>query len=783
MGGVQALRDELRDARPLPLPHRAEGPSSCSRPRVVVRKRPLFELERERDFDVLSCEGSTDVWGDGDPAAMWITRAMLCADHKTMYCENHCFYADAVFDESASTAEVYASTVRPLVDGAFGPSRTSATVLCFGQTGSGKTYTLGGIIEALREDMPSSTAGWRVSALEIAGAVVTDLLHDSATCMLRDDAEGNTHVVPVALREQRPTSEASDAPLSVSVVVTTASEAIDLIVGASHRRSTHATGVHDASSRTHAVYKLEPLLTLEGDVSESASCGYLSLVDLAGSEWSRDQASHAKDRRKEAQEVNTSLSVLKACLAAREAVGTRTQRMPARDTALTRVLRGALEGDGRMALIATVSPASADAEHAIDTLYHVGLRVAPDAASDARQRVKGESSGRVVFGAAAADGSVCGAHVLTRRLVGKASLTRGQGASCEDEQRPLPSDPRQWTSAEVVRWWLDTSSEAVETINLEIDESATLPNDDTGENAGSLASGHDATGADQRVLVVLNGADWPPRTKMGLSFQPQADEADAYAPPVLSKVSPGTPVAKASPLIRPGARLLNCEVSLTDGLSIPPGNIHGEDTHKESIHPRALPKALKRSREELLAELRRGAQALIHVADALDSAKTEATRAHEEVPRKLDDDAALLRAWVMGGDAAREEERRRIANRTPEDLQAEEAKRVVAVAAAQVRLDEAKMALEAAAEKALRVEVILTFEPPPLGRAQVPRVPRHFSGASRLGQGDGKAFVNAYGDPDRGLRLLIGACEGDTRVAGAMHSALSSLLQGRDESD
>eukprot|EP00967_Tisochrysis_lutea_P019386 scaffold21986_cov30-Tisochrysis_lutea.AAC.3 len=93
------------------------------------------------------------------------------------------------------------------------------------------------------------------------------------------------------------------------------------------------------------------------------------------------------------------------------------------------------------------------------------------------------------------------------------------------------------------------------------------------------------------------------------------------------------------------------------------------------------------------------------------------------------------------------------------------------------------MALEAAAEKALRVEVILTFEPPPLGRAQVPRVPRHFSGASRLGQGDGKAFVNAYGDPDRGLRLLIGACEGDTRVAGAMHSALSSLLQGRDESD
>ena len=80
----------------------------------------------------------TDVWGEGDAAALWVTRAMLAADHRTMYCEHHGFYADAVFGEAASTAEVYNAVLGgPLQHG-------STTVLCFGQTGSGKTFTLAG---------------------------------------------------------------------------------------------------------------------------------------------------------------------------------------------------------------------------------------------------------------------------------------------------------------------------------------------------------------------------------------------------------------------------------------------------------------------------------------------------------------------------------------------------------------------------------------------------------------------------------------------------------------
>lgn len=180
--GVQAVREELASTgRPATPPLRGSAAASAQRPRVVFRKRPMFEGELTVDFDVLTSDGAADVWGEGAASAMWVTRAMLCADHKTMYTESHAFYADAVFDEDATTEELYKAAVQPLVRDAFccvgggGGGERSTTVLCFGQTGSGKTFTLGGIFDALRADMPCPEGGWRVSAYEIAGGAVSEM--------------------------------------------------------------------------------------------------------------------------------------------------------------------------------------------------------------------------------------------------------------------------------------------------------------------------------------------------------------------------------------------------------------------------------------------------------------------------------------------------------------------------------------------------------------------------------------------------------------------------------
>jgi len=91
--------------------------------------------------------------------------------------------------------------------------------------------------------------GWRVSAFEIAGSAVTDLLHASAPCTLRDDAEGNTHVVPVpppreaaggvaaatttTAASSTATAAAASSSSAANLIVGSAAKAIDAIVDAS----------------------------------------------------------------------------------------------------------------------------------------------------------------------------------------------------------------------------------------------------------------------------------------------------------------------------------------------------------------------------------------------------------------------------------------------------------------------------------------------------------------------------------------------------------------------
>jgi len=165
---IAALRAELSGARrPAPLP--ARRGTDDARPRIVLRKRPLFERETAADFDVITADCGGDVWGAGAASAFWVTRPMLGLDFDltltvkpVVYTESHAFYADAVFDETRSTAELYAATVQPLVAEALCGGGAQATVMCFGQTGSGKTHTTSGIIEELKRSLASGVVHCRL---------------------------------------------------------------------------------------------------------------------------------------------------------------------------------------------------------------------------------------------------------------------------------------------------------------------------------------------------------------------------------------------------------------------------------------------------------------------------------------------------------------------------------------------------------------------------------------------------------------------------------------------
>jgi kinesin family member 18/19 len=92
-------------------------------------------------------------------------------------------------------------------------------------------------------------------------------------------------------------------------------------------------------------------------IKEEASIGKLSLVDLAGSE----RANGAKGTRQvEGGKINKSLLTLGNCIQIL-AEGNRTH-IPYRESKLTRLLKEALGGNSRTAMLACLSPFSGTRE-------------------------------------------------------------------------------------------------------------------------------------------------------------------------------------------------------------------------------------------------------------------------------------------------------------------------------------------------------------------------------------------------------------------------------------
>lgn len=259
---------------------------------VAVRKRPLFAHESAKgDFDAIYCAR------DG----VWMHRTNMRADLKHMVCDSFDFaFSGGVFSEADDTDAVFRTAVGPLV-AATGAQGGVSTVMLFGQTGSGKTYTTNGLAErtatALFASLSTNTTV-SVICVEVAGTKIRDLLGDGAQVSLLEDGEGCMHLKG-----------------AVEVQTADATALQTTLAKAQTGRAAAATGVHDASSRSHSVCRVV-LREAEG-----RELGRVDLVDLAGSEWAADREQHSSERQREGAEINGSLMCLKACLRTAVALG------------------------------------------------------------------------------------------------------------------------------------------------------------------------------------------------------------------------------------------------------------------------------------------------------------------------------------------------------------------------------------------------------------------------------------------------------------------------------
>jgi hypothetical protein len=256
------------------------------------------------------------------------------------------------------------------------------------------------------------------SLIEIAGDAVFDLLNSRQPTQLRTANDGSVHPYPL-----------------IEPKVTTKEEMLQIIQYGLTIRSTAATGVNDSSSRSHAILKIYIQRTseeekkdkeekdgqegkekeIDSDDSETDEEkhkekesniieGTITLVDLAGSEQKIDSAHHDKERRRESSHINTSLMALKECIRARASANSSNTTAPPlhqhvyRKSKLTMALKNSFHlPHARTIVIATVSPASKDTEHSLNTLRHACV-MQGDGGGDEGSTAAGGGESRFIAG-------------------------------------------------------------------------------------------------------------------------------------------------------------------------------------------------------------------------------------------------------------------------------------------------------------------------------------------------------------------------------------------------
>lgn len=310
--------------------------------RVCVRARPL----------------TIEEVAEGD-------RVWELVDHGTIreaFVENRkrrIFHFDRIFDEDTRNEEVYEEFGRDVAQDVM--RGYHGALMAYGQTSTGKTHTMQGTpdepgliplaIEAcfayIEDEETSEKREYvmKVSYIEVYNETLRDLLGDGGEPRLVEDHREGSRLTNVA--------EAKVASIG---------DVFEAIVRGEAKRAVGETIMNSRSSRSHAVLRLD---VESRDRDGTTNVGTLSFVDLAGSERARPGSD--TDRLKEGCFINKSLHAL-AHVVAKLSSG-QPQHVPYRDSKLTRLLRPALGGNARAAVVCTISMARSAADETANTLH------------------------------------------------------------------------------------------------------------------------------------------------------------------------------------------------------------------------------------------------------------------------------------------------------------------------------------------------------------------------------------------------------------------------------
>ena len=369
--------------------HHQQNTNQNDNIKVLVRVRPFQEREKNVQKCVQACdrEQTIDLRG------------------KTANAQGS-FKFDYVRCEGALQREIFETigkdVVEKFLEGFHG------CVIAYGQTGAGKTFTMQGsndyshsnndnnnnneaandddddindglIPRALRRIFQECERGREngveheveCAYLEIYNEQLTDLFNERGCSggddMMMNDNDTNNNSNnnnDCFLQIREDPKNGTFVENLTKVQVNTAKETYDAFLRGSLRRRVGETEMNRNSSRSHSVFSI----TLKSTELHAEKKRTLHLVDLAGSE--RQKATEAAGARlKEASAINKSLSALGNVIKSLVDVANgRDRHVPFRDSKLTWLLKDALSGNAKCAVIACISPALINADETASTL-------------------------------------------------------------------------------------------------------------------------------------------------------------------------------------------------------------------------------------------------------------------------------------------------------------------------------------------------------------------------------------------------------------------------------
>jgi len=252
----------------------------------------------------------------------------------------------------------------------------NSSLFAYGQTGSGKSYSVFGYgvnkgivplfaeqmfkeIEEKKKSGAAITFEVKFSMLEIYNEQVRDLL----------DPNGQKKKGGLKIRQHPKRGFYADG--QKEVFVASYDDITARIDEGTVNRTVASTNMNATSSRAHTISGIRFVQKMVNEAGkEMEKKATINLVDLAGSERV-DSTGAMGDRLKEGASINQSLSCLGNVISAlaKNSQGEK-ERVPYRDSALTKLLQNALGGNSKTIMIAAVSPADINYDESLSTLRY-----------------------------------------------------------------------------------------------------------------------------------------------------------------------------------------------------------------------------------------------------------------------------------------------------------------------------------------------------------------------------------------------------------------------------